>query len=304
MPPVAPTSSRAVESRETLADPAARSAALDLNKEISDPGVLKCSRWPENKRLVSSFGEVVKGRCKSPNQCVYCAKLAAIENAVMLTLDAAENAPTMWFVLTTRSTDPDPRAFYRSREQLFKALRRCWANAEWACLLEFTTGYGPRSGGKRRPHFNVLLKNVPASAVDEVRAIVERVWCAREDALPSGQYVDLVNDAEGVMRYLALHFQKESQRPPAGWRGHRFIKSRGYFPEGAAVAREAARAAIRERREFRKAALQGLTGEAAEAVVQAALAIAEMTSWKLKHLSVRELAGELQRPFGEVELGS
>jgi hypothetical protein len=47
------------------------------------------------------------------------------------------------------------------------------------------------------------------------------------------------------MRYLALHFQKESQSPPRGWKGHRFTSSRGYFPKGAAVAREAAKKSLR-----------------------------------------------------------
>ena len=43
--------------------------------------------------------------CGQP--CSYCAKLAAIENAEMLALDALENgAPEVWACLTTRSADP------------------------------------------------------------------------------------------------------------------------------------------------------------------------------------------------------
>ena len=47
------------------------------------------------------------------------------------------------------------------------------------------------------------------------------------------------------MRYLALHFQKESQSPPKGWPGHRFTSSRGYFPDGAVAARERAKRSLR-----------------------------------------------------------
>jgi len=230
----------------------------------------------------------------------------------MLWLDALENgAPTIWLVLTTRSTDPEPRSFYRSREQLFKALRRRWPDVESACLLEFTTGYGSRSGGKRRPHFNVMLKNLPSTAVDDVRAVVNAVWCAREDARPSGQSVKAVSDAGGLTRYLALHFQKESQRPPEGWRGHRFVKSRGYFPNGAADARERARRSLVEKRAVWKAIQAGHQGEAAEAVAAAALAISDATSWRLRFLSLDELVSysdrvsdaTSDRPPADVEWG-
>ena len=54
------------------------------------------------------------------------------------------------------------------------------------------------------------------------------------------------------MRYLALHFQKESQAPPHGWRGHRFIKSRGYFLEPMPAMRARAREALQFRREVWK----------------------------------------------------
>jgi hypothetical protein len=222
--------------------------SLVLHEEISDPAADRggCGRWPETMRLVSSDGVVRRGRCGSVNLCSYCAKLRAIENAEMLSLDALEHgAPEVWACLTTRSSDPVPSAFYRSREAVRKALRRRWPDCQDSTLVEFTTGYGPRSGGERRPHWNALLKGVPVADVEQAREVVARVWCGQVDAEPSRQHVGPVADAGGLMRYLALHFQKESQSPPKGWRGHRFVSSRGYFPDGVPVARERAKKSLR-----------------------------------------------------------
>jgi hypothetical protein len=232
---------------------------LVLHEEISDPENETfrdrheeawreggCDRWPETMRLVASDGTVRRGRCGSVNLCSYCAKLRAIENAEMLSLDALDHgAPEVWACLTTRSADPAPSTFYRAREQVRKALRRRWPDCQDATLVEFTTGYGSRSGGRRRPHWNALLKGVPVAAVEEAQEVVSRVWCGQVDAEASRQHVGPVADAGGLMRYLALHFQKESQSPPRGWRGHRFVASRGYFPGGAPAARERAKESLR-----------------------------------------------------------
>jgi hypothetical protein len=60
--------------------------------------------------------------------------------------------------------------------------------------------------------------------------------------------------AGGLMRYLALHFQKASQQPPEGFTGQRFNCSRGYFTGCTrAVARRRAREALRLKRELWKA---------------------------------------------------
>lgn len=223
-------------------------AALVLHEGIWDPEESEggCARWPETMRLVASDGTVRRGRCRATNLCSYCAKLQAVENAEMLALDAVENgAPEVWACLTTRSGEPRPSAFYAARKQVRKALRRRWPSCQDSTLVEFTTGYGPRSGGVRRPHWNALLKGVPVAQVDEAQEIVGRVWCGQVDAEPSRQHVAPVSDAGGLMRYLALHFQKESQSPPKGWKGHRFTSSRGYFPQGAALARERAKCSLR-----------------------------------------------------------
>lgn len=225
-------------------DPSAE-RSLDLHKGISDPrpraaSESQCERWPENFRLRAA-DKLVMGRCKAANLCAYCARLGAVLNAELLALDALNGvAPLLWSVLTTPSTEPDQAAYYESRRQVFKALRRRWPDCEIAWVLEFTTGYGPLAQGSRRPHWNALLKGVPANAAPEVHETIAKVWCPRQGANAEAQFVGEIGEMGGLMRYLALHFQKESQSPPAGWTGHRFSATRGYLwrptPEARAIA--------------------------------------------------------------------
>lgn len=187
----------------------------------------------------------------------------------------------MWAVLTTRSADADPASFYRSREQVMKALKRRYPDAEYCALVEFTTGYGPRSGGKRRPHWNLLLKGIPDSELPNAAAITRRIWCARENARPAAQHVGLIREAGGLMRYLALHFQKESQAPPEGWRGHRFMASRGFFQVPLPELREQARDSLRFKRELHRALAQNLEPEIADIEAQMAHQTNKERSWEL-----------------------
>lgn len=224
-------------------------ASLGLHKEISDPG--RCERWPRHLALRDvATGEQLTGRCQSPNECDYCATLAAVENAEVLQLDAMTNEPpSIVAILGTRSTSLKPAEFWRSREQLVKAFKRRWSRCEYCALVEYTTGYGPRAGGLRRPHWNLLLKGVPVEDVDLVRDVVGNVWCPRADAELHAQYVAAIAEFGGLSRYVAMHFQKSSQRPPAGWKGHRFLHSRGYFAAPMPEVREAARESLNWKRQ-------------------------------------------------------
>ena len=272
----------------------ALATALGLHEGIStpeaseglfDPVVGGCKRWPEHLRLLSSQGELVRGRCRATNQCTYCARLAAVENTELLALDALHGeAPQVWACLGTRTASADPKRFYASRRKVQVALERRWEGTEYAALVEFTTGYGPRSGGKRRPHWNLLLKGIPAGDVDQARDVITRVWCAREDALAKYQYVGTIGEARGLMAYLALHFQKESQAPPKGWRGHRFMHSHGYLWLPTKEAREVARRGLRLKRELHRAEARGLSGWEAELEARAARKLAENTTWELHQL--------------------
>lgn len=256
-----------------------------LDGRYSDPRRGGCARWPSHLWLVSSHGERVPGRCKATNQCDYCAKLAAIENTEMLALDAMEgDAPQVWCVLTTSIATLDMSIFYDARRQLVRELRRrLGRQLEYASLLEFTTGYGPWSGGLRRPHWNVLLKGVLVDQLDVVRQVVEEVWCRCVGSDPAAQHVAAIAEAGGLMRYIALHFQKESQSPPAGFTGQRFNCSRGYFTgRTRAEAREDARLALGEKRALWKLERHtGLTGDALEDAYEAQLAAEGFAEWGL-----------------------
>lgn len=245
--------------RESTPGPAATTtappeAALDLHKGIAPRSTEGgCPRWPESLRLESTLGQLVPGRCKATNLCDYCAKLAAVENSEVLAQDALCNsAPAVWLVLTTRSTVATMSAYREAMRSVRRAIRRGWPSAELATLVEFTTGMGTRSKGERRPHWNILVKGVLPADLDALRLAAATAWCSRVDALPEGQYAGEVAKVGGLMRYLALHFQKESQQPPKGWRGHRFTTTRGYLAEPMENARERARTALRWRRELWK----------------------------------------------------
>lgn len=265
-----------------------------------------CPRWPATLRLLNeTTGELIEGRCRATNQCEYCAKLAAIENAELLQLDAMYGpAPEIVAILGTADAERSPKPFYRTRELLVRALKRRWPDVQYAALVEFTTGYGPRSGGLRRPHWNLLLKGIPAGEVEAVREVVLGVWCRREKAEPHAQYVAPIADTGGLVGYVAKHFQKESQKPPEGWKGHRFLRSRGYLwaptPEARAEARRNLRLKRVVWRETRAAEEQGVdlppgvAWELAEAEVQAS----ERTSWRLWRSSdhVPERGERVARP--------
>jgi hypothetical protein len=197
----------------------------------------------------------VRGRCRSVNLCDYCAQLASIENTALLTMDATVGtSPAVLAILTTRTATADPKPFYRARSELYRALKaRYGPQVAYAALVEFTTGYGPLSGGKRRPHWNLLLKGLPVDEIDAVRELIVSTWCKHVDAKPQGQYVEVLLDAAAAVRYVGNHFQKASQHPPKGWKGHRFTRSRNYLWTDTTAARAAARESVQLARELWKA---------------------------------------------------
>jgi hypothetical protein len=264
-------------------------AALDLHEGISTP---TCARWPKALRLVSSAGHFVPGRCKATNLCDYCAKLAAVENAEMLSLDALNgNAPAVYVVLTTPSADPRPQVYYESRRKLQKAIKRRFPAAEFATLVEFTTGYAEHAGGLRRPHWNVLVKGVQAGDAAVIRTLVESVWCPRVGASAKAQYVAPVGDVGGIVGYLALHFQKAEQTPPRGWKGHRFSYSRGYFGRPAWRVRGEAQRALAVKRELWKVEQDGMGLGEALTVAELRVTVAESVRWEAVVIGVDTASG-------------
>jgi hypothetical protein len=203
--------------------------------------------------------------------------MRALENAEVVALDALRgNAPTLFMVITTPLSHDALTRSRLARRKLHLAMQARWPACEWACILEFTTGEGTGSGGKRRPHWNYVVKGVPTDDLAELRALVLAVWCPRMEANSRGQHVGELREVGGLMRYLVLHFHKPGQAPPDGYTGHRFTFSRpnaergsaGYFGRPMPEVREEARASLRFKRHMHAVEALGLVGEEALYLVE------------------------------------
>lgn len=274
-------------------------ALLDLHGGLSDKSGSKrgkgatCDRWPKALRLVSSAGHFVAGRCRATNLCAYCATLSAVEYAEMFSLDAMiGRAPTLWLCLTTPTATLDTASFYRARENVIVALRRRFGrHVEYAALVEFTTGYAANDGA-RRPHWNMFVKGVEGHEV-EAGEVAIRAWLA---SMPSskrvGQHAGHVTEFGGLMRYVTLHFLKESQRPPDGWKGQRVMFSTGrngvggYFNVPVWKVREQAKRSLRMKRELWRAESKGLAPDAAQLEAEYQVLVAEGVRWECVVLDV------------------
>lgn len=263
----------------------------------------------------------VAGRCGATNKCLYCQRLYVVETVEMLTLDAMENAPTLWIVLTARE-HLTRKACRQHLEAVRRTVRKRWPQAEWFVQVEFQ-----RRGAL---HLNLLVKGVPVE--DQVLlhdAVVER-WCARVDALPVGQWSGVVADGVGVVLYISkmlAHGLKAEQAPPIGWRGHRTSQTRGYLVRPASIMREEAKAALRQKRQLWKVLHQvrvevatgerydELDAEAVEEIVEQLLEHQAERSWDLvivdeiaaarhreAHRPVRRLRAARQPPRGAAEI--
>jgi hypothetical protein len=191
------------------------------------------------------------------------------------------SAPGLFAVLTTRTATLDMGRFRRALEATSRAMRREWPEARYAQLVEFQTGRGRNAGGERRPHWNWMVKGTADATAADVASVIVDPWCRRVDAEPEGQHVQNVTEAGGLMRYLALHFQKQDQAPPEGWRGHRFRVQKGYLAQPMPEAREQARQSLRLKRELHRLAKQGLTGQELEDAAHQALYEANELAWEL-----------------------
>lgn len=208
----------------------------------------------------------------------------------MLGLDALEDTrPRLLAIVGTRTATADPTPFYRGRERVVSALRKRFGRGvEYASLCEFTTGKGAHSGGQRRPHWNVFLKGIDPDNVALSRAIVREVWCRYVDADPQAQYVEVLRDAGAAATYVAHHFHKRDQAPPAGWTGQRFNSSRGYYPgRTRAEMRALARADLRREMTRWKVAQQDpeLSGDTIADVAEQLLWRDDARSWSMVSVS-------------------
>ena len=256
------------------AEGAAAGGALDLHKGIveveawEDPVRRGCGRWPEDLRLLNkTTGELVRARCRATNLCDYCARLFAVETSEMLLLDAMENAPTLYVVLTARE-HLEIAACREHLSQLRKSLKLRWPGIEWAKTAEMQK--------RGALHLNLLTKGVWVEDREELRERIIELWCSRVDAEGKAQFVGEVSDGPGLVRYTTLHFLKPEQAPPKGWKGHRFSCTRGYLVRPAAVMREEAKRSLRLKRLIYK----GLPADAAELELE----FLAGQIWSLRHV--------------------
>ncbi len=224
--------------------------ALDSHGELVRKGVKCVCGWGHLRLTDLATGQVVPVASGCVNRCEYCAGQKAFEDLEMLMQDLLEGgAPTVLAVTTTRTATLDATTFRRAMRAVVDAVRVRFPAAEFVRLTEFTTGYGTHSGGRRRPHWNWLWKHVDADQVDELRVLIATAWCRHVDAEPAGVYCEAIRSPAAALKYVVAHFAKESQRPPAGFKGQRFNASRGYFP-GLTVT--AMRARAREARQVKR----------------------------------------------------
>lgn len=222
---------------------------LDLHRGICDPegsaSLGGCPRSRFEHRLIADDGRVVLVRCKATNLCPICRAIAVRETVEMLKLDAMEDAPAFYIVLTAREFLSRADTYSHLR-QLRRAVRRLWPAAEW-----FVTVEQQKRGAL---HLNLLFKRVPDDALAALTDVVVGLWCSRVDALPAGQYVGRVLEHGGVIAYIdkvtketLAHGLKSSQAMPLGWKGHRSSQTRGYFVRPVSAMRAEARLSLRYR---------------------------------------------------------
>lgn len=182
--------------------------------------------------------------------------LSALENALVVQLDALEGDRWPTWGLTTTTARPwndwHRGELKYAEQRLFQQLRRehPGSDVQYLGFVEFTTGTAASSGGVRRVHVHHLLKGL--GRPDESRALalerrVSELWrrytgdAWRVECRP-------LRTPLGALSYLALHHHKWEQAPPAGWSGKRFRPSRGYFKRPVAELRAEARELMRDAR--------------------------------------------------------
>jgi hypothetical protein len=172
--------------------------------------------------------------------CDVCGPRKARELARVLVNDSQVDPPQFAVTLTTRDPDTTPEVYRRASAAVWKRLRRRFGRVEYFGFIEFTTGRGTRSDGRRRMHGHYLVK-FRDDAPDEADAerMVRETWEPITGAFRVA--VERLRTPSGAMAYLSLHHQKPQQAPPKEWQGMRSRPSQGYFAEPLATLRQVAR---------------------------------------------------------------
>jgi len=215
-------------------------AALVLESQRS---VTRSRKVCPNRRIglrMKNGTELAPVSCKR-RDCPICGPRKARELARVLILDARADCPTHGMTLTTHDPDISAATFRNAVAAVFKRLRRHYGRSvEYFGMVEFTSGEGTHSGGRRRIHQHILLKGLPAHVdVLDVECSVRETWHASTGATRVD--VAQLRSPGGALGYLALHHKKPKQAPPADWHGMVERHSLGYFHRPIAELRDHAR---------------------------------------------------------------
>lgn len=242
--------------------PSSRQESRDKSTIRAQQG--RCANPPKGLRWLMYDGSLEPLRCGRSNRCDYCAMLAAIEAALVLSIDAKLNCPTVGLTTTTRDPDFALDALRKAEQALWRQLRReaekeKRPRLEYCAFLEWTTGKGTRSGGHRRPHLHHLVKGMPVDhplmeiveIVDDYGRVhpkprlelhVSEMWKRYTKGDAWQVEARPLRTPAGAITYLALHHNKRTQAPPLEvGRVRRLRPSKGYYEEPIADLRKLAR---------------------------------------------------------------
>jgi len=219
-------------------------------------GAFTCERRSERAGWLLADGTFVAARCGAPNKCAYCAYLTTVENALVVSMDAAVDMPRVGMTLTTVDPTHGAARFRKDVDHAFRLLRRrLGPDLAYLGLVEFNTGKAATSGGHRRIHQHFLLKRCLPSEAEGVEDELRELWWRRTAA----NRIELreLRTPGGATAYLIHHHRKREQAPPAGWSGKRMRPSKNYYGVPIAELRAEARVLMMNAR-VRKAARRAL----------------------------------------------
>lgn len=296
------------------------------------PGEFHCPEPSRGVAWLYEDGRLEYVRCGSPNRCDYCAMLTACENAVVLRLDAfdcasldlpPERREFATVALTTTTWRPGVTfdGLKRAELALWQHVRReNGKDVAYCGFLEWTTGTGARSGGRRRPHLHHLVKRLPWHEGLEAR--VSELWreYSRKYAGDGAWRVECrpLYTPMGAIAYLVLHHHKREQGPPPGTKHTKRLRpSRNFFNRPIPELRGEARELLRDQRLYAELVEtmsvpervpEALVEELIAEHVDAAKARREFSRPRLVHVRERrhldkstgEVAFEFDRVIGQI----
>jgi hypothetical protein len=215
-------------------------------------GRFTCERRSERCGWLLADGTFVPARCGAPNKCAYCAYLTTVENALVVSMDAALELPRVGLTLTTADPKYGTDRFRRDISETFRLLRRrLGPDVGYLGLVEFTTGRAAGSGGHRRIHQHLLLKRCEPRAAEGLEDELRGLWERRTGA--SRIELRELRSPAGATAYLIHHHRKREQAPPPGWSGKRMRPSKNYYERPVSELRSEARVLLTDRRVRRAA---------------------------------------------------